>query len=58
LPFGGLVPFMGPCLRAGTKIEGKRPLRAALAEALYQRFTNPRESIAAAPQSLAQAPQK
>jgi hypothetical protein len=57
--FGSLVAYMGPCLRAGTKLEGKRePLRAALAEALYQRFANPNESIAAAPQTIAQAPQK
>lgn len=36
--FAGLVPFFGPCLAAGTKLEGKaEPLRAALAEALYQR---------------------
>jgi hypothetical protein len=56
--FAKLVPYMGPCLRAGTKLEGKRePLRAALAEALYQRFTNPSESIAA-PQAVAQAQQK
>ena len=57
--FGSLVPYMGLCLRAGTKLEGKRePLRAALAEALYQRFTNPSESIAAAPQTVAEAKQK
>lgn len=57
--FSSLVPYMGPCLRAGTKLEGKRePLRAALAEALYQRFTDPGESSVAAPQNVAQAQQK
>lgn len=46
--FGNLVPLLGPCLVAGTKLEGKRePLRAALAEALYQRLANPGESIVA-----------
>lgn len=40
--FSALVPFFGPCLAAGTKLEGKRePLRAALAEALYQRVNFP-----------------
>lgn len=40
--FGALVPSFGPCLTAGTKLEGKRePLRAALAEALYQRVNFP-----------------
>ena len=43
--FSSLIPFMGPCLVAGTKLEGARePLRAALAEALYQRMANPSES--------------
>lgn len=47
IAFGNLVPAMGPCLVAGAKLEGKRePLRAALAEALYQRATNPGESVA------------
>jgi hypothetical protein len=46
--FSNLIPYMGPCLVAGTKLEGARePLRAALAEALYQRMTNPNESIPA-----------
>lgn len=40
--FRALAPFFGPCLAAGTKLEGKRePLRAALAEALYQRVHSP-----------------
>ena len=48
--FGNLVPVMGPCLVAGTKLEGKRePLRASLAEALYQRVTNPGESMPTSP---------
>jgi hypothetical protein len=52
--FSKLVPYMGPCLRVGTRLEGKRePLRAALAEALYQRLTNPSESIAGAPHAAA-----
>jgi hypothetical protein len=50
--FGNLMPYMGPCLRAGTKLEGKRePLRAALAEALYQRLANPGESVVAPAQT-------
>lgn len=55
--FGNLMPFMGPCLAAGTKLDAKRePLRAALAEALYQRVTNPSESLV--PTAQAAAPQK
>lgn len=47
--FGRLVPAMGPCLVAGTKLSGKRePLRAALAEAIYQRLLNPAESMVSA----------
>jgi hypothetical protein len=54
--FGNLLPYMGPCLRAGTKLSGKRePLRAALAEALYQRLSNPSESVVA-PTRTAAAP--
>lgn len=46
--FKTLLPAMGPCLVAGTKLTGKRePLRAALAEALYQRLANPAESVVA-----------
>lgn len=46
--FGTLLPAMGPCLVAGTKLTGKRePLRAALAEALYQRLMTPAESVVA-----------
>jgi hypothetical protein len=57
--FAGLVPNMGACLRAGTKLDGKRePLRAALAEALYQRMTNPAESTSAAPQTAVARAQK
>jgi hypothetical protein len=44
--FANLIPLLGSCLVAGTKLEGKRePLRAALAEALYQRMANPGESV-------------
>lgn len=47
--FSNLIPYMGPCLVVGAKLEGARePLRAALAEALYQRLANPSESVAAA----------
>jgi hypothetical protein len=57
--FGNLIPSLGPCLRAGTKLEGKKePLRAALSEALYQRLANPAESNPAPSQNVAQAPPK
>jgi len=57
--FSGLLPYMGPCLRAGTKPEGKRePLRAALAEALYQRLKNPGESLAGTRSKAPQAQAK
>jgi hypothetical protein len=40
--FGGLGPSLGACLRAGIKVSGNRQsLRAALADALYQRVANP-----------------
>ncbi len=40
--FSALMPFMGPCLSAGTQLSGERePLRSALAEALYQRVNLP-----------------
>ena len=57
--FGNLVPYMGPCLRVGTKLAGARePLRAALAEALYQRLENPGEDIAPAPPRSANSASK
>jgi hypothetical protein len=44
--FQNLIPLMGPCLVAGTKLDAKRePLRAALAEALYQRWAHPQENV-------------
>jgi hypothetical protein len=56
--FANLIPVLGPCLVAGTKLEGKRePLRAALAEALYQRMANPGEGVPQ-PAAASQASQK
>jgi hypothetical protein len=50
--FAQLIGAMGPCLVAGTKLDAKRePLRAALAEALYQRAYHPEEESAVAPQA-------
>lgn len=49
--FGALIPALGPCLVAGTKLDAKRePLRAALAEALYQRWAHPEENASPAVQ--------
>lgn len=49
--FSTMVPFMGPCLSAGTKLSGdKEPLRAALAEALYQRVNLPADSSVTKPE--------
>jgi hypothetical protein len=55
--FGTLIPVLGPCLVAGTKLDARRePLRAALAEALYQRAFHPEENVpSAAPDSQASA---
>ena len=40
--FGTLGPHLGACLRAGVKVTGNRQsLRAALADAMYQRVANP-----------------
>ena len=40
--FGGLMDNLGKCLRAGTKLQANRQsLRAALADALYQRLHAP-----------------
>ena len=40
--FGSVMPSLGPCLRAGAKLQANRQaLRAALADALYQRLTRP-----------------
>lgn len=50
--FGALGPSLGACLRAGVKVTGNRQsLRAALADALYQRVANPAPP---APQTKAQ----
>jgi hypothetical protein len=50
--FGSLGPHLGECLRAGVKVTGNRQsLRAALADALYQRVVNP----AATPQVATEA---
>jgi hypothetical protein len=44
-----LSPALSKCLSAGTRLQASRPaLRAALAEALYQRLNNPALSTAAA----------
>ncbi len=40
--FGAVVPTLGTCLRVGAKLQANRPaLRAALADALYQRIHSP-----------------
>ncbi|MEO6581326.1 MAG: hypothetical protein ABIN68_00775, partial [Sphingomicrobium sp.] len=45
--FAGLNVNMGHCLRAGTKLQANRQsLRAALAEALFQRLQAPAEEVA------------
>ena len=42
--FEGLFDDLGKCLRAGSRLQASRPaLRAALAEALYQRINAPAE---------------
>lgn len=57
--FSSLIPYLGPCLRAGTKLAGARePLRAALAEALYQRLANPAEDVSAPAPATVQANSK
>jgi hypothetical protein len=44
--FAALSPDMGRCLRAGTKLQANRQsLRAALAEALFQRLNAPTAPI-------------
>lgn len=48
--FGALGPHLGACLRAGVKLTGNRQsLRAALADALYQRVANPPPAPTPAP---------
>jgi hypothetical protein len=45
--FTALMPSLGPCLAAGTQLSGERePLRAALADALFQRINFPAEAEA------------
>jgi hypothetical protein len=44
--FGALGTSLGACLRAGVKVRGNRQsLRAALADALYQRVANPPPAV-------------
>lgn len=44
--FGALVPQMAACLRAGVKLTGNRQsLRAALADAFYERIANPAPAV-------------
>ena len=51
--FAAVVPSMGACLRARVKLTGNRQsLRAALADALYQRVANPAPAV---PPAQAQA---
>lgn len=55
--FGGLMGDLGKCLRAGTKLQaGRQALRAALADALYQRLHAP--ASVAAPAPVAEATKK
>ena len=45
--FGALGPHLGACLRIGAKVDANRQtLRAALADALYQRVVNPAPPVA------------
>ncbi len=47
---GAIAPALTKCLSAGTRLQANRTaLRAALAEALYQRLNNPALSTAPAP---------
>lgn len=47
--FGAITPMIGKCLSAGAKLVGNRQsVRAALADALYQRVINPAASMAPA----------
>lgn len=48
IAIGGLMPWLGKCLAAGARLQADRTaLRAALAEALYQRAHNPALSLSA-----------
>lgn len=48
--FGALMGDLGKCLRAGTKLQaGRQALRAALADALYQRLHAPTPATEPAP---------
>jgi hypothetical protein len=51
----GLSPSLTKCLSAGTRLDASRPaLRAALADALYQRINNPSLSLANLPAERSQ----
>lgn len=57
--FGAIVPDLSTCLRAGVKLTGNRQsLRAALADALYQRVANPPSSAGTLPTAARQNRQK
>jgi len=54
--FGNLMPSLGKCLRAGVKLQASRPaLRAALAEALFQRTNAPELSTVATTETASEA---
>ena len=47
---GAIAPVLGNCLVAGAKVDANRQaLRAALADALFQRVANPQEIVPTAP---------
>jgi hypothetical protein len=52
--YGALGPHLGACLRVGAKVDANRQtLRAALADALYQRVANPPPAAVTVPNQAA-----